>query len=614
MLREHLGAAIGGHGALVLIGGEAGIGKTAVAAALCRDAEAHGAFILVGRCYDLSETPPYGPWVDLFGHYRPADTDPPLPDAFAQQGTVGAVTSQSALFQQMLDFFTALTAAHPLVLLLDDQHWADPASLDLLRFLARHVADLPLLLIVTYRTDELTRRHPLYQLLPALVREANATRIALQSLEVDAMDALVRARFSLSDADTTRLVAYLHARGEGNPFFVGELLQTLIEERVLRERDDGGTLGDLAGVQVPPLLRQVIDARLARLGAEDQHLLGVAAVIGQEVPLALWAAVAERDEEALLTVVEQAAEAHLITVSRDGARVQFAHALIREALYEGVLPLRRRVWHRRAGEALIALPHPDPDVVAYHFREAGDARAYEWLVQAGDRAQRAYAYIVAADRFEAALTLLETSDATAGERGWHLRRLARLRRMSDPRQGIAYLDEAIASARQADDQLLLATALYDRGMLLNFIQQRRRGLADMEAGIAALRGLSAMDRARLKSLPTIFALADSNEALTTVALMLTNVGRYTEAYALAERLARELPEERPGEARDGSVLGDAYFALARSYAALGLPEQAQPAFARARSVQGRRASYDGRSHATDGDRARAASLLQRSHR
>ena len=120
VLREQLDAAHGGHGGLVLIGGEAGIGKTALAGALCREAVERDAFVFAGRCYDLTETPPYGPWLDLFRGYRPGDGGPPggmppPPPAFAEPGIVGAVASQAALFRQTEDFFVALCARRPVV-------------------------------------------------------------------------------------------------------------------------------------------------------------------------------------------------------------------------------------------------------------------------------------------------------------------------------------------------------------------------------------------------------------------------------------------------------------------------------------------------------------------
>lgn len=389
LLRERLTAALRGRGSLVLIGGEAGIGKTALAEALGSETKARDTLALVGRCYDLSETPPYGPWIEIFERLPATTNSPPFPAPIVQRDAAAIAVSQAALFAQVRDLLVALVRRQPLVVILDDLHWADLASLELLRFLARQLAGLPLLLVATYRSDELGRRHPLYLLLPALVREAEATRLDLRRLEEGGTRMLVRGRYRLSPADEARLVAHLQERAEGNPFFLGELLRALEEEGVLRPLDEGWTVGELSQVRLPTLLRQVIDGRLARLGEGAQRLLAIAAVIGQEVPLPLWATVAAVDEETLLEVVQRAVEAHLLEEAPDGARVWFVHALIRQALYEGLLPellpSRRRVWHRRVGEALAATPArdregehpgpvPDPDAVAYHFRQAGDAR------------------------------------------------------------------------------------------------------------------------------------------------------------------------------------------------------------------------------------------------
>src|SRR5262249_5944025 len=154
-----------------------------------------------GGCYDLSETPPYGPWIEIFDDCRQADGLPPLPTAFAQRGAVGEVPDPVALFAQVRDFFGAITVAHPLVLLLDDLHWADASSLDLFRFLARNAASMPLVLIATCRSDEIPRDHALYHLLPVLVRESAVIRLALRPLTTEDIQALVRAHFPLPDAD-----------------------------------------------------------------------------------------------------------------------------------------------------------------------------------------------------------------------------------------------------------------------------------------------------------------------------------------------------------------------------------------------------------------------------
>jgi hypothetical protein len=410
-LRATLDAALAGQGSLVLIGGEAGIGKTALAEALLAEVAAQGAQILVGRCYDLSETPPYGPWAELFGALAGDRGISPLP---APLGDGPPAPDGAALFRRARLALASMTEHRPLALLLDDLHWADPASLDLLRSLARHAAALPLLLVATYRADELTRGHPLYTLLPVLVREAAARRVPLRPLDPAGVAALVRARYPLGAADAKRLVAYLERRAEGNPFFTGELLRALEDGDLLRPPGiTGGTwaLGDLARAGLPELVRQVIDGRAARLGEAARDLLAIAAILGQAVPLDRWAALAGVPEEALLPVSEAAGAARLAEATDDGTSIRFVHALVREALYAGIAPPRRRAWHRRTGELLATTlergghPSPEPDAVAYHFRQAGDARAVPWLGRSGARARALYAPQTAIDHLTRALDL-----------------------------------------------------------------------------------------------------------------------------------------------------------------------------------------------------------------
>ena len=584
MLRDHLAAVFAEHGSLVLIGGEAGIGKTALADALCDTATMQGTLVLVGRCYDLTETPPYGPWVELFGHYQPTDDDSPLPAAFAQRGTVGEVTSQAMLFQQVQDFLTALARQQPLVLLLDDLHWADPASLDLLRSLARSVAALPLLIIVTYRSDELTRRHPLYALLPTLVRESHTERLDLRPLTENDLRELLGLRYGLGPADTSRLIAYLHERAEGNPFFLGELLRTLEEEGALRATDDGGMLGDLTRVRVPPLLRQVIDGRLARLGEEAQTLLGIAAVIGQDVPLTLWSAVTGEDDEALLPIIERAVEAHLLTETPDGTQVRFVHALIREALYEGILATRRRGIHRRVADAVMTRPNSDPDVVAYHFRRAGDMRAAEWLIAAGERAQRVYAWQTAIERFEAALATMELSDQTAALRGWLLYRLAIVCRYDNLPKAIAYEDEAARLAEIAVDRSLAAAALFSRGWLRMLDGEFTEAAILLASGNEALEALSAAELDRIKRADDLGSNMFAETGRGELMEFFASAGRYAEVRALHDRYFATVPTSKSTKAWAAATIGGVSTSLGKMHAVLGQPAKAREAFQRARTA------------------------------
>jgi DNA-binding CsgD family transcriptional regulator len=485
ILRAELAAAGSGRGQLVLLGGEAGIGKTSLARDLIRDAGALGWRVLAGSCYDLSNTPPYGPWLDLFEGCRRDPGLPAPPVAFAG-GRLAPVTDQAALFAEVRQFLADLAATRPTLVLLEDLHWADPASVDLLRHVGPHLRHWPLLLLATYRVDELTPGRPFAQQMPALVREAEGQRLDLGRLGESALRALVAARYGLERAVEDRLVAYLERHAEGNPFFATELLRTLEGDALLRRGDGGWALAALDRVIVPSLLRQVIDRRVARLGEATRKALALAAVIGQEVPLALWAEVAELGDDALLDVVEQAIEAHLLEAERDGTRVRFVHSLTREALYEGVLPPRRRIWHLQVAEALLASTEPDPDAVAYHLQQAGDPRASEWLVKAGDRAQRAYAWVTAAERLQAAAALLEGVEGE--ERSWCRLacRIGYLKRFSDLPSAIAVIEVAERAAARIGDAAIAAQLACARGGLLCYLDRFRAGCAEIERGLAAL--------------------------------------------------------------------------------------------------------------------------------
>jgi DNA-binding CsgD family transcriptional regulator len=515
ILHTALDAAFTGRGGLTLIGGEAGIGKTALAEALAGAAVARGALVLVGRAYHLTETSPYGPWVDLFGRYLPTHDQPAPPAAFATRGTVGAVASPGALVQQVLDWCATLAAARPLVILLDDLHWADPASLDLLRAVARAARAHALLMVGTYRDDEVSRDHPLATLLPLLVREAGADRIALRPLAPDAIRDLVAARFALAPPDAARLVDYLQGRAEGNPFYLGELLRTLEEEGVLREGAGAWQVGDVAAVRVPSQLRQVIDRRVARLGPQAQPLLAMPAMIGQVAPFALWAELTGADDEALLALLEQAEAARILEATIDGAGVRFCHALIREAIYEEILPPRRRAWHRRVGAALAAQPRPDPDVVARHFQQAGDPEAVLWLVRAGDRARRSFNYRSAAARYREALALDRERDPAdkTPERGWLLLRLAHVIEMSEP---VASADAAQSASRigmARGDRALVAAATFQAGISGNYaIQGAPVSVHPAGAGLDAFRALTLNEQALARD-ATGISLAHATGAL-----------------------------------------------------------------------------------------------------
>ena len=465
VLRERLTTALTGRGSLVLIGGEAGIGKTMLAATACADAERQGALVLVGRCFDLAETPPTAPGSISARATPPPPRSPRCPPPSPTGARWGPSPARWPSSYRCRISSLPSPPTGPLFSCWTTCTGADSASLDLLRFLTPILPTLPFLILVTYRADELTRRHPLSRLLPQLARDAATTRLNLGRLTDDAVRTLLRERYRLSDADQARLAPYLHDRAEGNPLFTGELLRALEEGGMLRATEEGWRLGHLSATAVPALLRQVIEGRVARLDAESQRLLAVAAVIGHDVPFDVWIAVGEVGEDYLLDLAESAEEARVLTGTPDGAGVRFAHALIREALYEGIPAVRRRRIHRRAGEALAERHHVDADAVAFQFQRADDDRALPWLLAAGERAQAAYAWTTAAMRFEAALALMERADTDAGARGWLLLRLARLLRYTEVTKARAFADESYALGLAANNGALTAYARFQRGLL-----------------------------------------------------------------------------------------------------------------------------------------------------
>ncbi|HLI52559.1 MAG TPA: AAA family ATPase, partial [Thermomicrobiaceae bacterium] len=574
-LQIWLAEAAAGQGRLVLISGEAGIGKTTLVEDLAQGAAAAEALALWGHCYDLSVTPPYGPWIELARGYVPIGDLPPFPAFLHDRGALAAVGSQDALFSQTWDFFVAVATQQPVILILEDLHWADQESLALLRFVARQLGRHRILLLATYRVDELTRRDPLYQQIPLLIREAGAERLDLHPLDESAIRDLISQRYRLAGDDAIRLESYLAEHAEGNPLYAGELLRTLEDDRVLSEEDASWQLGDLSRVRLPPLLMQVIEGRLGRLEEEPRRLLEVAAVIGQEVPLDLWQQVSEADEAALITAITAGIEGHLLLEGTSGT-LHFSHALVREALYQGIVLVRRRAWHRDAGGVLAETHAPDPDAVAHHFEEAGDPRAIEWLIQAGERAQAAYAWVTAAARFEAALARMTEQDAPAVERAVLLHRTAFLLRYADTARALRLMDEARALALEAGEPGLASVCQFHAGLYRLFQGDARMGLDAMKQGVVNLDALDAAAQARCWSL-----LGFVDQPIGTLVLCLAEAGRLDEVRSRGSRMLAEIPTPEVRSGLQGGGYFDGLLGLASVEALLGYADDASQLYQQA---------------------------------
>ena len=360
-LREAVDGALAGRGSLQLLVGEPGIGKTRAAEELATYARVSGARVYWGRCREDEGAPAYWPWVQAIRSYaRDAD-----PVALAWQLGAGAAEvaqlipevaekldvepakgsdSEEARFRLFDSVTTLMLGAardRPIVLVLDDLHWADEPSLLLLRFAARELASSGLLILGTYRDVELGRHHPLARMLGEISGIEGSRRIPLKGLSVGAVERYLE--MTAGAPAPVGLAEAVQERTDGNPFFVGEVVRLLASEGKLTS---GGSAAEL---QIPQGVREVIGRRLDRLSDETNATLRVAAVIGRDFDEELVWRVADMQPEQLMTAATEAIAERLVTDLSDG-HYSFAHALVRDTLYEELSPPKRSAApraHRR---------------------------------------------------------------------------------------------------------------------------------------------------------------------------------------------------------------------------------------------------------------------------
>jgi DNA-binding NarL/FixJ family response regulator len=571
-LRDCWHAALHGRGNLVLIGGEAGIGKTTLTNAFVPVARQDGATVLSARCFDTSTPTPYGLWLPILSRYQRTSElqrHALVVDPAFTPGADPEPTPPGSYVDAVMHLVSDLTAKGPLVLVLEDLHWADQTSLNLLRHLGRQLDVLPMLVVCTYRDVELTAAYPLYRLLPHLVRETPTTRIPLRRLSTDAVRTLLHQRYGLPEDERERLTEWLEHLAEGSPFFLTELLHALEVEGLLQPGTPVCELADLHHVQIPQLVQQVADGYLARLDQHTHELLQIASIIGEDVPLDLWQAVANEPDDSFMAAVEACAEAGVLIEIAGEPALRFRHAIIREALYRRLVLIRRRSWHRRVAEALVKQRTPDVDAIAHHFLQADDLRAADWLVRSGRQAADVFALGTSATRFEQALALLREDDSRLLDRAFLLCELAETYRYTATDRALQALDEADDLARTLGDRTLQVLAHVCRVRVRYYAGEPV--LTEINAAVAELEQLPAEDRARLLTSPLRHACSAAMRALA-----IAHCGAYEAATLLANAI---LAEDATLTRREQA---EAHFALGLAHAAAGRPREARGAFASAR--------------------------------
>jgi tetratricopeptide (TPR) repeat protein len=517
----------------VLVSGDPGIGKTSLSAGFARDAFEDGAVVLYGRC-DEDLGIPYQPWAEALTHlvaHAPDDllaahvqarggelarlapdlaTRTQLPTSSSSDGE----SERYLLFGAVVDVLARVSALAPVVLLLDDLHWADRQTVQLLRHVVSADAPLRLFVIGTFRESDVGSGHPLAEALAALHRESGVERLAMRGLGDDELLTLLEttAGHEMPEAGVALRDALL-AETEGNPFFVGEMLRHLAETQAIFQDDQGQWVAspDLRTSGLPVSISEVIGRRIARLGPETERVLSIGAVIGRDFDLELLAPVAELDEDLLIDLCDAAVTAAVLTEADVAGRYTFAHALIEHTLYDNLSGSRRARAHRRIAETLEELCGDDPGerigALASHWALASQpqdgAKAVAYAQQAGDRALAQLAPDEARRWYRDALELLDRASVDDPHR-----RAALLLGLGDAQRQTgdpAHRETLLAAARLADnidasDVLVRAALRNSRGFISIVGEVDHARVEMLTRAVTRLGAADSPDRARLLAL------------------------------------------------------------------------------------------------------------------
>lgn len=522
--------AVAGERRLALVSGEPGIGKTHLATHLAATVHHSGGVVLAGRC-DEDLGVPYQPFVESLRGYALHVTPPKLgrhageltrlvPDlvdlvpGLPAPMQSDAETERYRLFDAVAAWLAEVSAEQPVMLILDDLHWAAKPTLLLLRHMLHFAEPLRVLIVVTYRDTDIGRGHPLSDLLADLRRETGVERMALSGLSAsEVLDYLeVAGGHALADEEGIAFARTVHDETDGNPFFLREVLRHLTETGGIAQR--GGrwsTTVDPDELMIPEGVRDVVGRRLSRLSETANRVLADAAVIGVEFDLGLLAPVCGLDDDDLLAALEEAEASRLVAeVPSAPLRYRFAHTLVRATLYDELSAGRRVRLHRRVAETIESV-HAGRladhlPALAHHYGRAASpvaetSKAVGYATRAGARALEQLAHHEAVTWYQRALDLLDAGRPL--DDGVRLEILLALgdaqHRAGDPTHRDSLLEAAGLAERRGDTGALVRAALTNtRGVIFNAaLEVDAQRVAVLESALRALGDEPTPERARL---------------------------------------------------------------------------------------------------------------------
>ncbi len=523
-LHEAWRGTLDGRPTVALLSGEAGIGKTRLCAELAAEVGEAGGAVLYGRC-DEEAVVAFQPFVEALAHHithadpaalrrqldggggelarllpQLARVVPDLPAA--QSGSPGS--ERYRLFDELATLIRGLSRERPVLLVLDDLHWADAATIAMLRQLLREWRSARVLVVASYRQTELEEAHPLRRLLGDLPRDGAVARLGLDGLGVAEVGDLIE---RLTDREPPPAFAQaLREETAGNPFFLREVLRHLVERGIVDPDEDTWAIAGRGGTGAPDSVAATISRRLDRLAPPTRLMLRRAAVIGREFPVEVLAALGG-DDAGLPAALDEATAAGILTpLLGPSAAYEFVHALLQEAIYGALAPAERGLLHLEVGEAYEALygeRSSHEAELARHFRLAigprARERAIDYSVRAGRRALRRLAYEEAVDHLQWAVDALAAGGGGDEELSEALLELGRARNRSGQstlaKDAFERAAELARESRRAD--LLCRAALGYAGPWLELGTVEERRLRLLELALSELGPEDGPDRAAL---------------------------------------------------------------------------------------------------------------------
>ncbi|HEV3095888.1 MAG TPA: AAA family ATPase [Candidatus Dormibacteraeota bacterium] len=419
LLEDALLAAHRGNGQVIVIGGDAGVGKTRLALELQERARRAGTAVMVGATSEADVALPYLPFVEAIGnHLAGADLESmklqlgpatcrqlgQLLPQFELQTTLidpgEPAQAKLRLYEAILVFFRYAAERSGLLLVLEDFHWADPSSRELLGYIARRIRRRTrILLVVTYRSDELNRRHPLLPLIQGWQRTGTAEQIQLEPLAATGIARMVSEIFDNAPVEA-ELRDFLHERTEGNPFVLEELLKAALDRGDIFLTAGGWDRKAIHMLRLPPTVKQAILLRVERMTDAQTEILRAAAVLGRSFDYRMLVGVSRQPKEGVLEALTGFVQDQLMDEESSG-RYRFRHALTREAIHDDLIAPERERLHACAAECLRQQPDFDKHDLAYHLMAAGHwAEAVPVAIDAAKEAEANKAYADSAALYE----------------------------------------------------------------------------------------------------------------------------------------------------------------------------------------------------------------------